>query len=160
MQKTLLALVAFAALTPSVLAQNQEATQKAIQAQYDKRSAAAAKKDVAAALAINAPEFVSVTMKGQKQTLAQIKPLLVQVFAKSKSYTVSSKVTSCKVTGDTATALVTDSVKILSLTSTVPQEIETTCEDSWIKKNNQWLRTQTKRLSEKLKQTKPAKPAK
>jgi hypothetical protein len=157
MQKTLLALVAFAALTPSVLAQD---AQKAIQAQYDKRSAAALKKDVAAALAINTPEFVSVTMKGKKQTLAQIKPLLVQVFAKSKSYTVTSKITRCKVTGDTATVTVADSVKILLLTSTIPQEIETTCEDSWVKKNNQWLRTQTKRLSEKLKQTKPVKSAK
>ena len=155
MKHGLLVFATLAALAPAALAQD---AQKVIQAQYDKRSAAALKKDVAGALAINAPEFVSVGTQGQKQTLAQIKPLLVQALAKSKSYAVVSKITRCQISGDKATVSVTDTVKILAINGTIPQELEAVSEDSWVKKNSQWLRTQSKRLSEKRKAIPAAKP--
>ena len=156
MKHGLLVFATLATLAPTALAQD---AQKAIQAQYDKRSAAALKRDIAGALAINAPEFISVGTQGQKQTLAQIKPLLVQAFAKSKSYAVVSKITRCQVSGDKATVSVTDTVKILATNGTIPQELEAVSEDSWVKKSGQWLRTQSKRLSEKRKALPATKPS-
>ncbi len=155
MKHSILVFAALTALSPAAFAQD---TQKAIQAQYDKRSAAALKKDAPSALAINDPEFVSIGTKGQKQTLAQIKPLVVQAFAKAKSYSVVSKITHCQLSGDKATVSVTDTVKILNINSPLPLEMVAISEDSWVKKSGQWLRTQSKRLSDKLKTPPATKP--
>lgn len=151
MKHTLLALTVFMAIAPSVRADD---AQKAIQAQYDKRSAAALKKDVDASLAINTPDFVSLDQKGQKRTMPQLKHQLTQAFATFKSYTLTTRITSCVVKGDTATVKTQDSVTIISKTQ---QEAEATSEDLWVKKNGQWLRTQNKLLTNKLKSNKPLK---
>lgn len=149
MKKGILVLAALAALVPSARADD---AQKAIQAQYDKRSAAAAKKDVEGSVAINAPEFVTIGLKGDKRTTAQIKPQLTQVFASIKSYTITTKITKCVVKGDSATVTTQDTVVIVGKNT---QESEATSEDTWTKKSGQWLRTQNKLLTSKLKNSKP-----
>ena len=150
MRKTLLFLAAAAALASTVRA--DDSAQKAIQAQYDKRSAAAAKKDVEGSVAINAPEFIAIGLKGDKRTTAQIKPQLTQVFASIKSYTITTKITKCVVKGDSATVTTQDAVVVVGKGS---QESEATSEDTWIKKGGQWLRTQNKLLTSKIKSNKP-----
>lgn len=149
MKKGILVLAALAALVPSARADD---AQKAIQAQYDKRSAAAAKKDVEGSVAINAPEFVAIGLKGDKRTTAQIKPQLTQVFASIKSYTITTKITKCVVKGDNATVTTQDAVVVVGKGS---QESEATSEDTWTKKGGQWLRTQNKLLTSKIKSNKP-----
>jgi ketosteroid isomerase-like protein len=149
MKKGILVLAALAALVPSARADD---AQKAIQAQYDKRSAAAAKKDVEGSVAINAPEFVAIGLKNDKRTTAQIKPQLTQVFASIKSYTITTKITKCVVKGDSATVTTQDAVVVVGKGT---QESEATSEDTWIKKGAQWLRTQNKLLTSKIKSNKP-----
>ena len=149
MKNGILVLAALAALVPSARADD---AQKAIQAQYDKRSAAAAKKDVEGSVAINAPEFIAIGLKGDKRTTAQIKPQLTQVFASIKSYTITTKITKCVVKGDSARVTTQDAVVVVGKGS---QESEATSEDTWIKKGGQWLRTQNKLLTSKIKSNKP-----
>ncbi len=149
MKQKFLILAALVALTSSAQAKDD---QKAIQSQYDKRSAAAAKKDVAGSLAINAPEFVSVGLKGDKRTMVQIKPQITQAFSSLKSYLLTTKITKCVVTGSTATVKTLDS---LTLVGKNRQESEATSEDTWVKKGGQWLRTQNKLLTSKIKSNKP-----
>lgn len=149
MKKGILVLAALAALVPSARADD---TQKAIQAQYDKRSAAAAKKDVEGSVAINAPEFVTIGLKGVKRTTTQIKPQLTQVFATYKSYTITTKITKCVVKGDSATVTTQDTIVVVGKDT---QESEATSEDTWVKKSGQWLRTQNKLLTSKLKGSTP-----
>lgn len=149
MKQKFLILAALVALTSSAQAKDD---QKAIQAQYDKRSAAAAKKDVVGSLAINAPEFVSIGPKGDKRTMAQIKPQITQAFSSLKSYLLTTKITKCVVAGNTATVRTLDS---LTLVGKNTQESEATSEDTWIKKDGQWLRTQNKLLTSKIKSNKP-----
>ena len=151
MKQGFLVMAALTALAPAVLAQD---ARKAIQAQYDTRSAAALKKEVAGSLAINAPEFVAIGLKGDKRTLAQLKPQLTQVFASIKSYTIRTKITNCVVKDDSATVKTLDRVTIVGKNT---QESEATSEDLWIRKNGQWLRTQNKLLSSTIKNTKPGK---
>lgn len=150
MQKGILVAVALLALPLGVRAQDP---QKAIQAQYDKRSAAAIKKDVAGSLAINTPDFVAIGLKNDKRTLAQLKPQLTAVFGSIKSYTITTKITKCVVKGDNATVNTVDSVTIVGKNT---QESEATSEDTWVKKSGQWLRTQNKLLSAKVKSNKPS----
>jgi ketosteroid isomerase-like protein len=148
MKKGLFILAALAALVPSARAQEP---QKAIQAQYDKRSTAAQKKDVAGSLAINTPDFVAIGLKNDRRTIAQLKPQLTQVFAGVKSYTISTKITKCLVKGDSATVTTMDLVTVVGK---MTQESEATSEDTWIKKGGQWLRTQNKLLTSKIKPAK------
>jgi hypothetical protein len=151
MKQRFFVVAALAVFASPTLAQD---AQKAIQAQYDKRSAAALKKDVEGSLAINAPEFVSIGLKGDKRTMAQLKPQLTQVFASIQSYTITTKITKCTVKGDSATIKTLDNVVISGKNT---QESEATSEDLWFKKNGQWLRTQNKLLSSKIKPQKTKK---
>lgn len=144
----ILTLAALTALAPAAFAQD---AQKAILAQYEKRAAAAKKKDVAAALAINTTDFVSVDIQGNKRTLAQIKPQLTEAFASAASYTVNTKVTKFTVTGDKATVSTNDSVKVVMNDKKNNQEAETTNTDTWVKKSGQWVRQQNKMISSKVK---------
>jgi ketosteroid isomerase-like protein len=124
----------------------------AIQAQYNKRSAAALKKDVAASLAINAPDFVTLDLEGKKRTQAQLKPQLTQIFATIKSYSITTKITKCTLSGDKATVQTLDSVTIMGKNVLTA---EATSEDTWVKKGSQWLRTQNKLLTNKRTSTPP-----
>lgn len=144
----ILTLAGLAALAPSALAAD---TQKAIQAQYEKRAAAAKKKDVAAALAINASDFVSLDIKGNKRTLAQIKPQLTEAFASAASYTVNTKITKLTVNGDTATVSTADSVRVVMNDKKNNQEAATTNTDIWVKKSGQWVRQQSTMHTSKVK---------
>ena len=149
MKKPLILVFAtLAALAPSVFAQD---AQKALQAQYEKRADGAKKKEVATALAINAPDFVSLDIKGNKRTLTQIKPQLAEAFASAASYSVSTKITKCTVTGDTALVNTSDRVKVTMTDNKTTQEAETTNTDTWVKKSGQWLRQQSKMLTSKVK---------
>lgn len=148
MKHAILALATLVVLAPSVRAED---AQKAIQAQYDKRAAGAQKKDAAAALAINDPDFVSLDIKGNKRTLAQIKPQLAEAFASAASYTVSTKITKCAVVGEKATVSTSDVVKVTMNDKKSTQEARTTNTDTWIKKGGTWLRQQSKMLSSKVK---------
>ena len=154
MKHKLLFLVALAALAPAGFAQDVQTAQKAIQAQYDKRSAAALKKDIAGSLAINTSEFVSIGLKGDKRTIEQLKPEFKQVFEVIKSYSITTKITQCIVKGETATVSTREAVVVVTKST---QESESTSEDLWVKKNGQWLRTQNKLLSTRIKPSSPGK---
>ena len=154
-KNALLVLAALAALAPAALADD---AQKAIQAQYDKRATAATKKDALGSLSINAPEFVSIGIKGDKRALEELKVQLPKTFGALKSFKVTTKITKFSLQGDKATVKIHDNITMVGKGT---QESEATSEDTWIKRSGQWLRTQSKLLSNRIKPSKPSsKPGK
>lgn len=141
-----LLLISLIATAPAVLAQDTASVQKAIQAQYEKRNAAAKKKDVTGALSINTPDFVALDPTGTKRTLTQLRPLLSEAFANTSSYLVTTQIKSVKLTGNKATVNTNDTAKLTSKNNKV-EEVTRAYEDIWVKQGTQWLRQQSRTLS-------------
>lgn len=141
-----LLLISLIAAAPAVLAQDTASVQKAIQAQYEKRNAAAKKKDVTGALSINAPDFVALDPTGTKRTLTQLRPLLAEAFANTSSYLVATQIKSVNLTGNKAIVNTNDNAKLTSKNNKV-EEVIRAYEDIWVKQGNQWLRQQSRTLS-------------
>lgn len=141
-----LLLISLIATAPAVLAQDTASVQKAIQAQYEKRNAAAKKKDVTGALSINTPDFVALDPTGTKRTLTQLRPLLSEAFANTSSYLVATQIKSVNLTGNKAIVNTNDNAKLTSKNNKV-QEVTRAYEDIWVKQGNQWLRQQSRTLS-------------
>jgi hypothetical protein len=146
--------VAAVIAAPAVRADSTAGAKKAIQAQYDKMNAAAARKDSKGILAIMTKDHTGVTQGGQTFTLDQETAQMQQIFTAAKSLNGVSKITSIALKGSTATVQVSETDKVVmpnpntGKTSTMTMSSVST--DTWIKKGSVWLQQKSVQKSQKV----------
>src|SRR5690349_15431189 len=88
---------------------------KSLQGLYSKRDAAAEKKDVSASLSTLAPDFVYVSLDGQKGDAKLLKRRLTPLFSMVQSVKSKSAVQKLALKGNVATATVKQHLEMLVL---------------------------------------------
>ena len=126
-----------------VLADPTSDARKAIQAQYDRANAAAAKKDIKGNIAIFTSDRISVDEKGTTLTLAQYRKLNSALFSSAASISASSTIENISAKGDTATVRVKEHGKLVIINPQTKQAstlvIDSVSDDIWVKRSGMWL---------------------
>ncbi|HZT44308.1 MAG TPA: hypothetical protein VFA07_19235 [Chthonomonadaceae bacterium] len=145
-----LSLGAFLAVAAS--ADTAAQARKAIQAAYDKQSAAMARKDVNGSFASCAPECKNITQEGKTYTLKQIKELAAQTFALAKTFKEKTTINHFRLIGNKAIVTATDHAVLTSvnpgtsqITTMTEDEVD---EDIWVKRSNRWWLIQSKTIKD------------
>jgi hypothetical protein len=148
------ALVAVGVLAPVQSVQAQAPTKQAMQAIYNKQSAALMKRDLDGMLAFSSPDFVAITATGQKVGLAQQKQQLQMLLPVAKEISAKSVVQSVKPAGS---GVVVRQKAHFSLSMVNPQTkklttmvVDGVADDSWAKTGGKWLRTSSKEVSQSM----------
>ena len=127
---------------------------RAIQAQYDKSNAAAAKKDSKGVTSVFTKDRVSVTSKGVTTSIQDEKKQMEQVFSAAQSCVVTSTILSVSLTGSQAKVRVKEHGKIVlpnPKTMVNSNLVEDSIrEDTWIKSGGAWLEKKSVEKSSKV----------
>ncbi len=142
-----------AAIAAAVWADATSDARKAIQAQYDKENAAAARKDVRTMLSIMSPDFVAVT-GGQQVTAPQMQQSLTQMFKLASNISGVTYIDKVALHGKTAVVLVHDRSALTLTNPRNPNQkarlvVESRDQDTWVRTAKGWLETRSKELSRK-----------
>lgn len=127
--------------------------QRAIQATYDKMNAALAAKNVNAALAYQARDFVATDLNGQKKTTAQLRADMLQVMPAVQSLRSVSRIQQFSLQGNTATVTVGETVRMTLVNPQNRQKANMmsngVSRDTWVKQNGGWRLKRSQSLSSK-----------
>ncbi len=136
-------------------ADDSASAKKAIQAQYSKLEAAAAKKDVQGMTAHLAPDFESVGLDGKTVKASEFKVRLDTALQSVKSINDVTSITKLTLKGDRATVFVKNTVSLLYINPSTKKRsravIERASDTQWEKKSGIWLERRSKTLA--MKQT-------
>lgn len=130
------------------------AARKAIQAQYDKANAAAARRDVDAVFAIQTPDYVHIDKQGRTHTAAEARQQFAQIVAAAKTIKAVTRIQTFKLDKTGATVTIAERADIYLLN---PQTgklshllITDMARDLWVKTANGWKQKRTKELSSSI----------
>ena len=126
----------------------------AIQAVYNKETAAVNKKDVKGSLAIYAPDYVEIGLSGKKRSLAETKKQMQSLFEGQEKIKLKQTITKVTLAGNQATVLVKQHLEMTIVEPQTQTKLISTSdarvEDIWVKSGKSgWLKKQSKTLSEK-----------
>jgi ketosteroid isomerase-like protein len=133
---------------------------KAIQAQYNKCNAAAARKDSKGVTSVYTKDRVAVTSKGVTSSVSDETAQMEQIFQAATSVAVSTTITGISVKGNTAIVNVKEHGKIVLLnpkTMANSNMVEDAISiDTWVKTGGTWL--EKKSVEKSVKATLDGKP--
>jgi uncharacterized protein (TIGR02246 family) len=154
-----ISLVSFFALQGTCLvfaAANQATTEarKAIQAAYNRRNAAMAKKDLKTVWSSMAKNYVSISKDGRRLSGAQLRAMMTPFLMGIKSAKGTSTIRRVTLQGNAATVEVAENGTVVGVHPQSKQEVVTRTNsrslDKWVKVNGRWLIVQSKTLSESM----------
>jgi ketosteroid isomerase-like protein len=154
-----ISLVSFFALQGTCLvfaAANQATTEarKAIQAAYNRRNAAMAKKDLKTVWSSMAKNYVSISKDGTRLSGAQLRAMMTPFLMGVKSAKGTSTIRRITLQGNAATVEVAENGTVVGVHPQSKQEVVTRTKsrslDKWVKVNGRWFIVQNKILWESM----------
>jgi hypothetical protein len=125
---------------------------KGVQAVYDSRNAAAAKKDPKGILAGCTPDFVYVTNEGQKGDLTLLTKKLVPLLAMAKTLKATTTRQKFILRGNEAVSTVKTHIECMFIAFDVNQPsrlvLDDTSEDTWVNGSKGWLQKKKRSIAD------------
>ena len=132
------------------LADQVSDAQKAVQAVYDKRNAAATARDPKGVLVDCTPDFVYITKEGQKGNLGVLKKRLIPLMSMAQNLKVTTARQTFTLKGREATSTVKTHLEctFVGLDPQKPSKLilDDTSEDVWIKTSKGWMQRRKKSI--------------
>jgi len=148
-----LALALVAVAGPAVRADAASSARKAIQAAYDRDTAAYPRLDLKEVLSNCAPDFIGIDEKGKKQNRADLKRLLMALRKQVRSMSYHARIDKFAAKGRSATLTVSERLSYTGPDRNrrlVTITIDSTSDETWALRGKRWLRTLSKTTSERM----------